>query len=416
MKGGSTQRLATGDIIAANWSADGKRVLFVRRRIPAIESVPAEGGTAVEVFWAPKDQVIVDAIELPDRSVLFTMMPPGSAPGPTTEIELWKAETDQTGRVREHPRRLTQGAAGASHLNHLSASASGRRVAFVSTSYQTDVYVADGDIRGGVINRPRRFTLSDRDDTAWQWAPDSRSIVLSSTRNGSADIFRQPLDSEVAEPLVTGPGQQSYAGVTGDARWLLYMSGPITGDDTVMRVLMGGGAPAEVVRLVGFQRLQCAVRGRCVLIESKDDSLVISSLDPVKGRGRELARMPSDTSGIRILPDGNAFSYILPTENGVRNRVRVISFNGKPATDVAVKAATRLSGLSWLPSGSGFLTRDGPPFRGRLLLVSPNGASKVLWAPAPPLAPEWGLPSPDEKHLLINALSRHSNVWMISDF
>jgi hypothetical protein len=41
MDGEPTQRLATGAIIAANWSADGRRVLFVTRRIPAIESVPA---------------------------------------------------------------------------------------------------------------------------------------------------------------------------------------------------------------------------------------------------------------------------------------------------------------------------------------------------------------------------------------
>src|SRR4029453_2419564 len=53
------------------------RVLFVRRLVPAIESVPADGGTPVEVYRAPKDQVIVDAIELLDRSILFTMMPPG---------------------------------------------------------------------------------------------------------------------------------------------------------------------------------------------------------------------------------------------------------------------------------------------------------------------------------------------------
>ena len=201
----------------------------------------------------------------------------------TTEIELWKAETDQTGRVREPPRRLTQGAAGASHLQHLSASADGRRVAFVSAVYQTDVYVADGDIRSGVLNTPRRFTLSDRDDVAWQWAPDSRSIIFSSTRNGSLNVFKQPLDSEIVEPLVTGPGQQSYAGVTKDARWLLYMTGPITGDQMIMRVPMTGGIPAEVPRLVGKQRLQCAVRGRCILIESTGESLVISSLDPLSG-------------------------------------------------------------------------------------------------------------------------------------
>jgi hypothetical protein len=153
------------------------------------------------------------------------------------------------------------------------------------------------------------------------------------------------------------------------------------------------------------------------LIESKDDSLVVSALDPIKGRGRELARMPSHFWGIRILPDGDAFSYILPPEKDIRNRVRVISFRGERSRDIVVKDVTALSGLAWLASGSGFLSRDGAPFAGRLLLISPDGASsKVLWESAPPLYVEWGMPSPDEKHLAINVRSRQGNAWMISDF
>jgi len=217
--------------------------------------------------------------------------------------------------------------------------------------------------------------------------------------------------------VATGPGQQGYAGVTSDGHWLLYMNGPITGDDMVMRVPLGGGIPAEVVRLFGSQRLQCAVRGRCVLIESKNDALVVSTLDPVNGRGSEVARMPSYTWGIRILPDGDALSFILPPEQGIRNRVRVISFNAQPSRDIVVKGVTALWGLSWLPSGSGFLSMDVAESGRRLLLISPDGAStKVLWEPAPPFSVVWGMPSPDEKHLAINASSRHGNVWMITDF
>ena len=117
-----------------------------------------------------------------------------------------------------------------------------------------------------------------------------------------------------------------------------------------------------------------------------------------------------------ILPDGDAFSYIPTPENGVRNRVRVISFNGKPESQVIVKDAIGLSGISWLPSGSGFLSRDAAVLGGRLLLISLDGTSNVLWAPAPPLSVQWATPSPDEKHLAINTGSRHSNAWIISGF
>jgi dipeptidyl aminopeptidase/acylaminoacyl peptidase len=407
--GGSAKALATGDIVAANWSANGKRVLVVRTSVPAIESIPVDGGNAIEVYRAPRGQVIVDVVELRDRSLVLAMMPPGSAPGNSTEVELWHAQTDDGGLVRDVPRRLTWAATSASFL---SASATGGRVVFLSSLQQGDVYIADGDLRKGVVGTPRRFTLSDRDDSAYDWTPDGRTVILWSTRNGTSDIFKQPLDSLAAEPLVVGPVDQSYPGVTNDGRWLLYTDGTISSSKRVMRLPLTGGSPSELVRDAGVGRLQCAVHGRCVLIDSKDGSFIISSLDPLEGKGAELVRTPQ-TSGFRILPEGDAFAFTVPSDgNGLRNRVRVVSFLGKPSTDIVVKDATRLAGLAWLPSNSGFLTTD----RGKLLLVSRDGTSRVLWAPAPPLSVSWAVPSPDEGHVAINVLSIQSNVWMISGF
>jgi hypothetical protein len=120
--------------------------------------------------------------------------------------------------------------------------------------------------------------------------------------------------------------------VTNDGRWVLYADGSGRGgDDSVMRASLSGGAAAEVVSQVGRGRLQCAQHGRCVLIQEKDQSYVISSLHPFEGKGNELARIPV-TSGFHLLPDGDSFAYILPMENGIANRVRLISFTGKPDT------------------------------------------------------------------------------------
>jgi DNA-binding winged helix-turn-helix (wHTH) protein/Tol biopolymer transport system component len=405
--GASPQLLASGDIIAANWSADGRRVLFVRVGVPAIESVSADGGKSVEVFRAPKNQLIGDAIELADRSILMAMMPPGSAPGPTTEIELWKLQVDPTGIAREPPRRLTYAAAS---FSDLSASTNGERVAFLNTLYESDVYHASADLGAGVMGAPRRLTLSDRDDLAFDWTTDSRTVLLWSTRNGTSDVFKQPIDSDVAEPFLIGPGDQGYPGVTSDGRWVLYVDGSISGDDSIMRVPLSGGAPVNLLRPVGPGRLQCAVHGRCILIESKDHAFIISSLDPIKGKGVELARTP--VTSLRILPHGDGLAYICPPDNqSVLNRVRVIPFDGSPPEEIVVKDAKGLYGLTWLPSDSGFLVTD----RGKLLLVSRTGASKVLWSPEGMLASA-AFSSPDEKHLAINVGSHHSNVWMLSGF
>ena len=398
--------MATGDVAWPSWSADGKRVVFIRFLANTIESVPAEGGTAIDVFRGPKGERIASAIELTDRTLLISMPPSGSIPGTTGQYELWRAYPDRTGVVRDAPRRLTWNGANASELT---ASSNGR-VAFLDTRYQSDVYAADADLRSGSVHVPRRFTLSDSDNFAYTWTPDSAAVLLSSNRHGTWDIFKQRLDSDIAEPFLSGPEHQGYPGVTSDGRWVLYAHG--TGvDDNIMRTSLSGGAPAEVVPHVGRGRLQCAQHGRCVLLESLERSFVISSLHPLEGKGNELVRIPS-TNGFRLLPDGDTFAYILPTENGIRNRVRLLSFIGKPHTDIVVKDAAALVGLGWLPRSSGFLTTD----RGKLLLVFPDGTSKVLWAPTGISSIDWAVPSPDERHLVINVATRHSNAWMASRF
>jgi len=406
MTGEPVRHLATGDIVAANWTADGRRILCVRLGDSRIESISGDGGTLREVFRAPAGHRIVDAVELADRRILIAMTATAVSPGPSLETELWLAETDATGVVRNAPRRLTVGIGTAQGL---SASANGSRVAFLKTAYQSDVYVADGDLRSGSIGEPRRFTLSDWNDLAYHWMPDNRTVLFSSTRNGTADIFKQALDSASPDPFVTGPGDQTYPSVTSDHRWVLYTDGATAGR-SIMRVRLDGGVPETVVRHTGTLRPQCAPHGRCVLLESAAGTFVISALDPVAGKGAELARVPM-TEGYRILPDGNAFAYVLPAVDNVRNRVRIVSFTGKPSTDVVVENAMKLEGLDWLADGAAFLTSD----RGRLLLVSRTGASRALWAPAG-LMLAWAVPSPDHQHLAINVRSFQSNAWMMTGF
>lgn len=407
MNGAPARRLTDGFISAANWSSDGTRVLFVRHGFK-VESVPAEGGTSIEVFRAPEGQPISDVLELAAGTVLMAMMPPDttqSAAGPEV-VALWKFLTDRTGVIRGSPRRLTSGTERASDL---SASRSGARAAFLSASYQEDVYVANCDLRRGVMGAPQRLTLDDRDDVPFAWMPDSTTVLFSSSRNGAAHIFKQRLDSDVAEPFVTSPENQEVTRVTSDGRWVLYME-RTPQVMRIMRVPLTGGTP-ELVVDHGYFDLMCAAHGRCVVTQFKDGAARIWSLDPVRGRGVELGSIPAPVSGTYVLPDGNAYAYVVPQDKGSRNVVRVISFTGKPAQDIVVQQATSLFNLDWLPSDSGFLTSD----RGNLLLVWRSGASRVLWSPAP-LQAWWAIPSPDERHLAIDVASQHSNVWMVSGF
>ena len=60
------------------------------------------------------------------------------------------------------------------------------------------------------------------------------------------------------------------------------------------------------------------------------------------------------------------------TENAApRNRVRVMSFKGKPSRDIVVRGANELGNLTWLASGKGFFAIDGDS----LLFITLEGVS-----------------------------------------
>jgi DNA-binding winged helix-turn-helix (wHTH) protein len=157
---------------------------------------------------------------------------------------------------------------------------SGARVAFRSASYQEDVYVASFDRRRGVMGAPRRLTLDDRDDVPLDWTPDSTTVLLVSTRNGAAHIFKQRLDSDIAEPFITTPGSQEVVRLTSDGRWVLYKDRTPQGM-RIMRVPLAGGTPELVYR--GGGDLMCAAHGRCVLPQVEGDAQIVRSLDPIRG-------------------------------------------------------------------------------------------------------------------------------------
>jgi Tol biopolymer transport system component len=51
---------------------------------------------------------------------------------------------------------------------------------------------------------PRRLTLDDSNDAPFAWLPDSRTVLFRSDRRGTLALFKQRIDSDSAEVLVSG--------------------------------------------------------------------------------------------------------------------------------------------------------------------------------------------------------------------
>jgi eukaryotic-like serine/threonine-protein kinase len=406
---GTPARPLVSSVSAANWSADGNRILFAKQSSSALESIPLQGGPPVIVFTADKQHEIAELVELADRRLILLLLrrPVASAMyGP--EVSLWEARTDNTGAAMGSPRQLTHWQ---QDVEGVSASADGARLTYRSTVHQWDVYVAGFDSRAGLTTTPKRLTLDDRLDVPMSWTPDSTAVLFHSTRNGTSDIFKQRIDNEVAEPLATGPRDQTTPRVTSDGQWVLFDELRGLNSIGVMRVPLSGGTPQELC-IVRSGVPFCSAHGGCVLVQGLDSGFIVSSLDPLRGKGAELARAPSGTSAINLLPDGQAVSYGV-ADTVPRNRVRIVSFKGEPVRDIVVQGATDLTSIDWLSSGEGFLSSDVTPTETRLLFISADGTSRMVWSPRQMTA-EWAVPSPDGKHVAVFVSARQSDVWMVT--
>jgi Tol biopolymer transport system component len=318
------------------------------------------------------------------------------------------------------------------------------------------VYVGELEANGRRLNNPHRLTLSAAKDFLGGWMPDSKAVLFWSDRNGTWDIFRQALDQAEAEPVVTGPGVKFLPAVSPDGAWILYLSSataeggtttpvrimgvPIqTGGHTrptwfstttpvrIMRVPISGGAPQVVLEGRGINHpLACArfPAMLCVFSEPSPDGkqLILSAFDPVKGRGRELAKFnlnqPVTHYGWDVSPDGSRLAFAQDDEHEGRIQILILPLAGGEGREVNVKGHLGFCTLSWAKDGKGLYVSRLPITSGSLLLyVDLEGRAEVLWQQRLPSRWDtWGVPSPDGRHLALVGYTLESNVGLLEGF
>ena len=212
VNGEAPRRLAQGDeatgFTQVVWSPDGSRIAYLKVHQAsgayecAIEDRDLQGGPAVLVtaganlcqnpqgFWWASDGRLIFSLAEPD--------PNGN------DSNLWEVRLDpRTGKPENKPARMTNWV-GFSFASP-TLTADGKRLAFLKSNFQTNVYVAELKAGGTKLTTPRRLTLDERNDWPDAWTSDSRAVLFWSDRNGSNQVFKQNIDQETAE-TVAGPG------------------------------------------------------------------------------------------------------------------------------------------------------------------------------------------------------------------
>jgi hypothetical protein len=247
-------------------------------------------------------------------------------------------------------------------------------------------------------------------------------VLFQSKLNGHLGIFKQSLDEDTAEPVVTGPEDVAYARMSPDGAWLLYMVDPAEGGSStpvpLMRAPITGGPPQSVLtaRVNDTPRCARSPATLCAIAEQTQDreQLIFTAFDPVKGRGRELIRLhigKNTDYSWDLSPDGTRIAILKLSEG----RIHILSLSGQVMQEVAVKGWSLGQALDWAPDGRGLFVSSLTQSGSALLHVDLQGNHNVLWEQNGNVD-TWGVPSPDGRHLAIYGFARNSNIWMMENF
>jgi serine/threonine protein kinase/Tol biopolymer transport system component len=419
--------LALGEnegFLRVRWSPDGQRLAFIKLRHTAeayqfsIETCDLRGGSRTVVLLSP-DLFLNTLCWLPDRRIIYSQQEPRGS----NDENLWQIGiNDHTGMPSGTPKRITQWA-GAGY-GGFSASSDGKRLVFLRVAFQAQVYVGELGGGGTRMNAPRRLTNDEANDGPTAWTPDSKAVLFDSDRNGTSGIFKQQINANEAQPVITGQQDAYYARVSADGEWILYDESPKgAGPSTptrLMRVPIIGGAPQFVLEVRSDVDHGCtrASAGFCVLVEDSHDGkqLILTAFDPLKGRGKVLRTIPKDAAASPrsgLSPDGTVFAIANASEPEIH--IRLLSLSGSSDREIKVKGWPNITGVDWSADGKGLYCGSRSAQGATLLYVDLAGNARVLWQNKGSSG-IWGIPSPDGRYLAILGQARNSNVWMLEGF
>jgi len=410
----------------ATWSPDGRRVAYVRGSSLSgaeqywIETCDLSGRTRRAYTPTPQQALHPYSVPcwLPGGRLAFSLTDPPPNQG---DMNLWSVRVDsKTGAPSGPPRRITQW----QHQSILLPSApsrDGKRLAVGALMYQSDCYI--GRVAGGdsALQGVRRLTLDSRFDWQPSWLPDNSAIVFASDRNGSEDIFRQALDAPEAEPIVTGPGDQNVPSVSPDGAWTLYIDHPAPSGSNpaptarLMRAPIAGGPSIKVFDVQANATYACAPppASLCVLSELVRDQTVFTEFDPVRGRGRELLRVPSKWERPwGLSPDGKALAIVDPLDS--IPRIEVVPLHGGATRVVKLDRDISIVDVSWAARGQGWLVVGRKHTAWQILRVNEKGRTLPLIPPQ--LWMYSAAPSPDGRWIAFTSNTGDGNIWLLEDF
>jgi Tol biopolymer transport system component len=405
------------------WSPTGHRLAYIRHHPSTSEKTEATletcdlAGGARTVVLSDPDLINLDGEAgiawLPDGRIIYTKN------STAAESDLWAIRAEPAGG---QPTGDTTRLAGWKNFAALApqASADGKRLIAARQRTETGIYISDL-ATGNKGFTPRRFTLDDWYDWGPTWTEDSKAILFTSKRTGRWAIYEQKLDSRSSETLIAGPDSYSYPKLSAQGN-VLYTARPAssTTDYRLMSTPEHGGARSTL--MMGNYSYACGSlpSSSCVVAEIKDQQLIFSHLDPVRGRGVEIARIAGYQTGDPrwdLSPDGTRIALVDPSEG--KGEVRILGVADRKVTVLPVKdwKWQFLSIISWAADGKTLFAQAQDSLSFALISIDTNGNPRVLQEV--PAGSAWIadiVPSPDGRSLALTKRTYLDDVMLLENF
>jgi hypothetical protein len=418
-------------ICCLTWSRDGKQYLYISTNSSGdtVLSRNVKGGPPVTIFQPSELEKIHDLLWLHDGRLVHSLSEPVNTVSDVCNY--WTMRIDlATGRHLEEPRRLTNWPNFC--VSSSSVTNNDKRLAFVASSGFYTTYVADLEAGGRRLRNIRHFTLEDSDDQALGWTPDGR-LIVAQNRGSSWRVYKQSLNSDTQEPIAeSANGDWLLQGATSpDGKWYIANDWP-AGESVehpsvpipILRIPLVGGAPETILQLARRASVSCArpPSNTCVLAEQSEDrkQMIVSVLDPIKGRGPELARFDFDRElavveapTCFIFPDGTRFAM----KRSPESPIEIHSLHGQLIHKVPSQSTVKLPDLIGSAYQNGLLVTRRALGGDELVYLDLQGnvtsLRKCIVSGDQTCS---GLPSPDGRHLAIIERNQSNNMWMMENF
>jgi DNA-binding winged helix-turn-helix (wHTH) protein/Tol biopolymer transport system component len=407
---------------ALQWSNDGKRVMYTKTGESGVTLLSRDlhGGSLITILEPSEMKSVTDFFWLADGRLLYSVAEP-EFNGP---CDLWEMTFDgSTGKPLAKSKRLASWFG--FRMSGISQTSDGKKLAFLKSVGRATSFLADSAEGGKHILNPRHFPLNEVSEGVVDWTPDSKTVLLMSYRPGYPGIYKQALDQDVADPLVT-EGYGRNPRVTPDGKSVVYLgigvagAPPIKAPEPVMRVSINGGPSQQLFMARTYSLITCAMvpSGPCLIGEPVQDGkqLAVTVLDPANGRGPEIFRFSlvagDDNWFLDISPDGTRIA----ATRTLTSPIYILSLRGKLLQEIQVKGWSNLESFFWAADGKGLFVTSAIPNAKDVLYVDLRGNAYKLWENTGGSAETLAHPSPDGRHVALNGWTTTSNIWLMENF